>query len=418
MRRHGRTTLLVVIALIAAWWFISTPPDYLEIGPAVDLGGTAESILVVEAPPGALGLALEHVDSDVPGHDDLLLREEEGYALVSGMDGWIWRVPLDGGGERFADVPLMPSGLRAAPDNDDVIYFCASRLHGEDHPADERVGLYRLTISTREVTPLVTEVAMTPAIPERRRKAFADTDEDAPAVMQAAIDSSNSRPLAFCNDLDVSADGQRIYFTEPFAYEGASMGGGAVGEAITLGENGRLWRHDLDKGETRLVADGFHFIDGILIDSHPVDAREESVLVTQTPGFAITRFFLAGPRAGTSEEIWTGLPGMPDGMDRDAQGRIWIGLYRKRSNFLTWAHRNPWIKPLLLRLPLDLLPVPKETGILALSADAATPLYYAIYEGPGLRDAAVGIPGKNHLYIASFDREHQGLIRMSYPEMD
>jgi len=106
--------------------------------------------------------------------------------------------------------------------------------------------------------------------------------------MQEAIDSSNSRPLAFCNDLDVSADGRRIYFTEPIAYEGASMGGGAVGEAITLGENGRLWRHDFDKGETRLVADGFHFIDGILIDPHPVDAREESVLVTQTTGSAPT----------------------------------------------------------------------------------------------------------------------------------
>lgn len=410
--------MLVVFALLAAWWFLSAPPGYLEVGPAVDLGGVADSILAVEAPPEALGLALEHVASDVPSHDDLLLREQEGVALVSGMDGWIWRVPLDGGGERFADVPLMPSGLRAAPDDTDVLYFCASRLHGEDHPADERVGLYRLTVSTREVTPVVTDVAMTPAIPDRRHKVFADADEGAPTVVQAAIDSTNSRPLAFCNDLDVSADGKRIYFTEPIAYEGASMGGGAVGEAITLGENGRLWRHDLDSGETRLVAEGFHFIDGILIDPHPVDAREESVLVTQTPGFAITRFFFAGSRAGTAEGIWTGLPGMPDGMDRDGEGRIWIGLYRRRSGFLTWAHNNPWIKPLMLRLPLELLPVPKQTGLLALSPDGATPLYFAFYEGPILADAAVGIPGTEHLYIANFDPKQRGLIRMRYPEKE
>jgi len=62
--------------------------------------------------------------------------------------------------------------------------------------------------------------------------------------------------------------------------------------------------------------------------------------------------------------------------------------------------------------------VPKETGILALSPDATTPLYYAIYEGPVLSDAAVGIPGINHLYIANFDREQHGLVRMSYPEMN
>ncbi|MGB8332777.1 MAG: hypothetical protein WCE62_21815, partial [Polyangiales bacterium] len=253
--RIGRSTALVIIALLAAWWVLSAPPSYLEVGPAVDLGDISKSIIAVEAPVGALGRALERVSSDVPGHDDLLLREEDGYAFVSGMDGWIWRVPLDGGGERFADVPLMPSGLRAAPENEDVLYFCASRLHGVDHPADEHVGLYRLTISTRAVTPVVTEVAMTPAIPERREKVFAVADATAPSLQRRAIDGGNSRPLAFCNDLDVSVDGRRIYFTEPIAYEGASMGGGAVGEAITLGKNGRLWRHDLDTGETRLVAE-------------------------------------------------------------------------------------------------------------------------------------------------------------------
>jgi hypothetical protein len=417
-RRVARAAVVVVITLLALWWWASIPPSYLVVGPPVDLGGTAGSILAVEASPDAFGSALERVDSDVPGHDDLLLREEEGVAYVSGMDGWIWRVPLDGGGEPFADVPLMPSGLRAAPNDSDTIYFCASQLHGHEAPPDERVGLYQVTLSTREVAPVVIDVAMTPAIPDLRHKVFADADASAPTLVHAEANASNSRPLAFCNDLDVSADGKRIYFTEPIAYEGASMGGGAVGEAITLGENGRLWRHDLDSGETRLVAEGFHFIDGILVDPHPANAREESVLVTQTPGFAITRFFLAGAQAGTAEAIWTGLPGMPDGMDRDAQGRIWIGLYRKRSNFLTWAHRNPWIKPLMLRLPLELLPVPKETGLLALSPDAATPLYYAIHEGPILGDAAVGVPGTKHLYIANFDPDQRGLIRMPYPELD
>jgi hypothetical protein len=38
-----------------------------------------------------------------------------------------------------------------------------------------------------------------------------------------------------------------------------------------------------------------------------------------------------------------------------------------------------------------------------------------MYEGPELRDAAVVIPGKDQLYIANFEREQRGLIRMSYP---
>ncbi|MEM7135661.1 MAG: hypothetical protein AAF500_03730 [Myxococcota bacterium] len=398
-----------------AWWFLSAPPSYLVVGPPVDFGQIPDAIQEVEATPGSIGRAIERIDSDAPGHDDLWVRETDGIAFVSGMDGFIWRVPIDGGpAERFADVPLMPSGLRAAPDDPNVIFFCASRLHGVEHAAEERVGLYRLDLSTREVEPVVTEVAATPPIPAAKQRVYADDDPEAP-TRRPGSERGESRPLAFCNDLDISSDGRRIYFTEPIAYEGASMGGGAVGEAITLGDNGRLWRHDLESGETRLVADGFHFIDGILVDVSPDGQRERSVLVTQTPGFAITRFFIAGPNAGRAEAVWTSLPGMPDGMDRGADGRIWVGLFRKRSAFLTWAHKNPWIKPLLLRLPLDLLPVPKETGVLGLSTDGSEALYYAMHRGPELTDAAVVVPGKKHLYIANFDVTQRGILRMPYP---
>lgn len=412
-----RTGGIVVVALVVAgliWWFTSAPAEYMAVGPSVDFGGVDEAIARVEADPETIAAALERIDSDAPGHDDVILREDEGDVFVSGMDGFIWRVPLDGGAaEPFVDVPMMPSGLRRAPDDPDVIYFCASRLHGTTHAEDERVGLYRFSIGERQVTPVVLDVADTPPIPAMRQKVFSNTDEAAPTY-DPNDDHSASRPLEFCNDLDVSNDGKRIYFTEPIAYEGASMGGGAVGEAITLGDNGRLWRHDLETGETRLVADGFHFIDGILVESVD-DSREESVLVTQTPGFAITRFFVDGERAGTAEHVWTGLPGMPDGMDRGEDGRIWIGMFRRRSPFLTWAHRNPWIKPLLLRLPLDLLPVPKETGILGLSPDGGTPEFYVMVETPELTDAAVAIPGREHLYIANFDRTQRGIVRMPYP---
>ena len=68
-------------------------------------------------------------------------------------------------------------------------------------------------------------------------------DDSAPVLQSQTIDSSSVAysPLAFCNDLEISADGNRIYFSEPFAYEGASMGGGTVPEAISFHGNGRIW---------------------------------------------------------------------------------------------------------------------------------------------------------------------------------
>src|SRR5690606_28203811 len=117
-----------------------------------------------------------------------------------------------------------------------------------------------------------------------------------------------------CDNLEVSEDGRRIYFSEPFYYENASADD-AIDEAIALAPNGRLWRYDLDTGSVRLIAEGFHFINGVLYDPHPGKMREESVVVTQTSLFQVVRFYLNGPKSGSYEVVIDGLPGMPDGMD-------------------------------------------------------------------------------------------------------
>src|SRR5262249_33090443 len=160
--------------------------------------------------------------------------------------------------------------------------------------------------------------------------------------------------VVVCDNLEVSGDGRRIYFTEPFSYKDATLGD-TLDETIALARNGRLWRHDLDGGTTRLIAEGFRFINGVLCDPHPGGGREESVLVTDTSSCRLTRFYLRGAKAGSSEVVLDGLPGTPDGMDRDAAGRIWIAIFAERNKLLTWVHAHAWIKPLILRLPTRLL---------------------------------------------------------------
>ena len=48
-----------------------------------------------------------------------------------------------------------------------------------------------------------------------------------------------TREIAVCNNLEVSEDGLRIYFSESFSYENASAYD-AIDEAIALAPNGRL----------------------------------------------------------------------------------------------------------------------------------------------------------------------------------
>lgn len=63
-------------------------------------------------------------------------------------------------------------------------------------------------------------------------------------------------------------------------------------------------------------------------------------------------------------------------------------MINQRMGFITWAHANLSAKPLMLRLPFELLPVPSVTGILALSSDAAMSRLYAEHPGTHVQDVA------------------------------
>ena len=315
---------LALLITIGIWWVIKTPPAHYVIAPSVNFV-TPTEVLNVTAKEGSLQKLIEHIPSDIPGYDDFVAYDGGKQALITAIDGWIWHLDFESGiTTRFADAPLMPAGLHEVPNMPDKMYLCSSHYKGENYPESESVGLYQLDMNTKRFAPIVLNVpSNTPTLTGYEADAVLYSDDDAAPEIDQFDPTAEVRPLAFCNDLEVSEDGKRIYFTEPFAYEGASMGGGAVGEAITLGGNGRLWRHDLETGKTRLIAQGYNFIDGILTEPALDGGREQSLLISQTSAFGITRFNIAGPHAGKHEYLWQGLPGMPDGIDRDSQGRIW-----------------------------------------------------------------------------------------------
>ena len=402
--RTRRVVLLgaLALAMLAGWWQ-TAPPAALEIAGPVVLAPTSPRLARVELSGEVFGSAVQRTAADLPGYDDVVVLAD-GTALASGMDGWIWRIDLaKGRAERWLDAPLMPAGLRVAPDDPDIVYFCSAILHGQSYPAGERVGLYALKVSTGETHPIVLDVPLDTG----------GSGEPQVFTRRSPAPVSGTRPLAFCNDLDVSADGQRLYFSEPFAYEGASMGGGAFAEAIALGRNGRLWAHDRQTGTTHLVARGFHFLDGVLIEPGPGGGNETSVLVTETTRYRIQRLFVDGADAGRNEILWNDLPGMPDGLDRDADGNIWVGLLALRAATTDWVHAHPWIKPLLLRLPRVWIPKGEATGVLALGPRGERALLLALHDGSAIRDISVAIPSDDRIYLASFDPTQRGLAWIS-----
>jgi len=400
--------------IMAAGWFLTAPASYHEVGEVRTLGDVPEAISNADV-GDIIARDLVSLGDGVPGHDEILHIPGSNKVLVSARDEWIWQVDLaTKQAKRLVFSPVSPTGSRMVPGSDNLAYFCMARL--DYHSYDQGPGLYLLDIEKASFTPVLTRVPLTGRLREdglelpnfdekSKAKVYAQPLLETPV---ASLNKSNSRPMQFCNDLDVSRDGKHVYMSEPFNHPKASSGLGAIPEAITLARNGRVWRYNTETEEVGLVVENSIFADGVLIE-YDEQGNETGLLITETVNFLISRAHLTGPKAESYEILWDNLPSMPDGLDRDKDGRVWVGLIKDRSPMVTWLHKNPWLKPLILRVPASWLSSSGGTGFMVLSEDASEVLAYSHHSGEKVRDLSVVIPVEGKLFLSSFFKDNNGV---------
>ncbi|PJZ84374.1 SMP-30/gluconolactonase/LRE family protein [Leptospira harrisiae] len=361
------------------------------------------------------------IDGNVlPAQDEILLQEELNRAFVASIDGWIWKVDLaENTFEPFVKTPLLPGGMVFHPKNQDIIYMCLSR--GKEHKDSlvDGPGIYELKISTKQLRKIGTRVPNVDKSIEVSQgkigKFFPWNNETKIPIVQ--LNESNSRNVEKADDIAISNDGERIYFTEPYDHPNSILGVSSQSkhEVLTLGRNGHLWKYDIKDNTVSLVAHQYTYLDGILLEYSDNNNNESSILLNELSKSRLIRLHLSGDKKGEDEVVIDGLPGFPDGMDRDQVGRIWIAIPVERSKLITWLHKHPFWKLLVLYIPESLLPVSKKTGLLALSPNGSKPLYFAMHDGSLFSHIIVVVPGKNKLYLAVYQDGFKGFVTMPYP---
>lgn len=416
----GLVVLAVVVAVLAVVWIARTPAgDITEIPKKLILTDN-DAVLSVKTENDAIAENAQVAFSNIPGHDEVVFQNEQGRAFVTGMDGCIWKLDLaTGEAEMFVDPPVSPAGMHSMPNDPDTLLFCASRQYGFTYPEGEQVGVYKLNVATKEVTPVITRTPAIPkehAVPDGNHGTVYPVGSQPVSLPIADMNESNSVLCSLCNDLAISRDGKRVYFTEPFTYPNSTMGGGTtVVECISLGENGLVWCIDLEKETVSLVGQGYTFADGILLEYSEDGDREQAILISELAKCRLSRLYIDGTNAGKDEIVQENLPGMPDGLDRDKDGNIWVALVERRSDLITVVHKNPWFKPLALRLPYSLFESSDATGIVCLSPDGSTPLYCTMHDGSVVSDFSVIVPNGENIYFCVFNRGANGLHYMKNP---
>jgi sugar lactone lactonase YvrE len=206
-------------------------------------------------------------------------------------------------------------------------------------------------------------------------------------------------PILFADDVDVGADG-KIYFSDASTKFGVKEYGDTMKASLLdlmeHGGHGRMLVYDPATGKAKTLLDGLNFANGVAV-SHD----QNYVLVNEMGDYRVVRYWIAGPKTGTSEILIESLPSFPDNISTGFHGRFWVALVSPRNPLVDKISEKPFLRKVIQRMPEFMRPKAVPYGhIIAIDGNGK------VLED--LQDSAGGYPintsvieSDNYLYIGS-----------------
>ncbi len=351
--------LLFAIAVDVRWvrWRhnlrakVYVSPAYLALPRAPSFAAGASS-------PYAMNDRLRNVEiiglGEIDGPEDVILDADDNlYCSVRQGEIVRFLAPDHLRREVYAHVGGRPLGM--AFDKDGSLVVCIAGM-----------GLYRVD-KQRNVHKMTAETNRSPF---------------------SIIDDSRMR---LADDLDIAPDG-RVYFSEATIRYGFEEW---VVDALEGRGNGRIIRYDPASGATRTIVRNLLFANGMCV-AHD----NKSVLFAETWGCRVSRYWLEGPKAGTTEIVIPDLPGYPDNINRGSRGTYWVALAGARTPTYDLAMTMPAFRRRMARRVAGdewLFPNVNIGCVVRFDADGR------------VLESLWDLKGENHPAITSM-REHRGYL--------
>ena len=154
---------------------------------------------------------------------------------------------------------------------------------------------------------------------------------------------AGGRDVAFADDLHVADDGT-VYFTDATEHDIFQD------ELFEMQDTGRLLAYDPETDETTVELADLGFANGVC-----PHGDGESLLVTETSRYRVTRYWFDGDREGEVERFAENLPGYPDNIEAPGDGTYLVAIPTLRDETLEALQARPWVKRQLGKLPKSVL---------------------------------------------------------------
>lgn len=227
---------------------------------------------------------------------------------------------------------------------------------------------------------------------------------DPKGTVRILATSAEGVPFQCTDALDVAKNGM-VYFTDAsdkFPLKDFLL------DMLEARPHGRLMRYDPATGKVTVLISSLRFANGVALSGN-----EDFVLVNETYTYSIHRYWLAGPKAGTSDIFIENLPGFPDNISSNGKGKFWLALFTTRNGMLDTLHKYPKIKSLLGKLPASLWSKSKRYGfVVALDEQGNITGTLQDPTGKHLYDITSAQEYGGYLYIGSLHSDRIGKLKI------